>query len=50
MAQLKAKNYAAKYQASGKAIFLIGVEFSEADRKIVGFEWELVVTGCQLSG
>jgi hypothetical protein len=42
MAQLKAKNYAAKYQTSGKAIFLIGVEFSQADRKIVGFEWERV--------
>jgi hypothetical protein len=40
MAQLKARNYAAKYQASGKAVFLVGIEFSQAERQIVGFEWE----------
>lgn len=42
LAQLKARNYAAKYQASGKAVFLVGIEFSQVDRQIVGFEWERV--------
>ena len=40
MAQLKAKNYAAKYAALGKPIYLIGVEFSKEARSVVGFEVE----------
>jgi hypothetical protein len=40
LAQLKAKNYAAKYRSSGCAITLIGVEFSRDARNIVAFEAE----------
>ena len=40
LAQLRAKNYAAKYRAEGLPIYLIGVEFSKESRTIVGFEIE----------
>jgi hypothetical protein len=36
--QLQARNYAAKYAASGRPIHLIGVEFSKASRTVVGFD------------
>jgi hypothetical protein len=42
LAQLKAKNYAAKYLAEGRPIYLIGVEFSKEARNIAGFEVEEV--------
>jgi len=42
LAQLKAKNYAAKYLASGEPIDLIGVEFSKEARNVVAFEVERV--------
>ena len=42
LAQLKAKNYAAKYLASGDTITLIGVEFSKEARNIVAFDIEAV--------
>ena len=42
MAQLKTKNYAAKYLAEGQPIYLIGVEFSKEARNIVAFEVESV--------
>jgi len=42
LAQLKAKNYAAKYLASGDAITLIGVEFSKEARNILAFEVEVL--------
>lgn len=38
--QLKEKNYAEKYRASGMPIHLIGIEFSKESRNIVGFEVE----------
>lgn len=38
MAQLKARNYAAKYQADGQPLYLIGVEFSKETRNVVAFE------------
>ncbi len=38
--QLKTKGYADKYRAKGKTIHLIGVEFSKAQRQIVGFDVE----------
>jgi hypothetical protein len=38
--QLKDRGYADKYRARGEPIHLIGVEFSKADRNIVGFEVE----------
>ncbi|MDP2751626.1 MAG: ATP-binding protein [Rhodocyclaceae bacterium] len=41
LAQLKAKDYAAKYRADGQPIILIGVEFSKETRNIVGFEVEV---------
>ena len=40
MAQLKARNYAAKYLAAQQPIFLIGVEFSKETRNVVAFEVE----------
>lgn len=40
MAQLKAKNYADKYRASGRPVYLVGVEFSSERRALVGFEVE----------
>jgi len=42
MAQLKGKNYAAKYLAEGQPIYLIGVEFSKETRNVVAFEVERV--------
>jgi hypothetical protein len=40
LAQLVARNYAAKYLDSGNAITLIGVEFSKETRNIVAFDVE----------
>ncbi len=42
MAQLKGKNYAAKYLAEGQPIYLIGVEFSKEARNLVTFEVQSV--------
>ena len=42
LAQLVARNYAAKYLDSGNAITLIGVEFSKETRNIVAFDVEAV--------
>jgi hypothetical protein len=36
--QIKDKGYADKYRARSEPIHLIGVEFSKANRNIVGFE------------
>jgi hypothetical protein len=36
--QLQDRGYADKYRSRGEPIHLIGVEFSKADRNIVGFE------------
>ncbi|GAB6059057.1 ATP-binding protein [Desulfonatronum parangueonense] len=38
--QIKSRGYADKYRASGKSIFLIGVEFEPIERNIAGFAWE----------
>jgi len=40
--QIKAKNYQQKYLAEGKDIYLLGIDFSSAEKNISGFEWELV--------
>jgi hypothetical protein len=40
--QIKDKGYADKYRAQGLPIYLIGVEFSKAQRNVVGFEVELL--------
>ena len=42
LAQIKARGYADKYRSSDEPIHLIGVEFSSAERKVVGFEVESV--------
>lgn len=39
LAQLKARDYAAKYRAQGHDVYLIGVEFSRQTRQIVGWAW-----------
>ncbi|WPD21724.1 MAG: ATP-binding protein [Candidatus Electrothrix scaldis] len=38
--QIKEKKYAEKYQGQGKEIWLIGVEFSRAERNVSRVEWE----------
>ncbi|RWX43675.1 PD-(D/E)XK nuclease superfamily protein [Candidatus Electrothrix aarhusensis] len=38
--QIKEKKYADKYQGQGKEIWMIGVEFSRADRNVTRLEWE----------
>lgn len=38
LAQLKAKDYAAKYRAPGVKIIEVGIEFSKTKRQIVGWE------------
>lgn len=45
LAQLKAKNSAAKYLAEKQAIYLIGVVFSKEQRNIVGFKVEALGEG-----
>jgi hypothetical protein len=40
LAQLKERNYAAKYQGQGKPIHLIGIEFSKESKTVTGFETE----------
>ena len=40
LAQLKAKNYAAKYLAEKQPVYLIGIEFSKEARNIVAFDVE----------
>jgi len=42
LAQLKAKDYAAKYRAAGVPIHLVGIEFSRNTRRVVGFEFNTV--------
>jgi hypothetical protein len=38
--QIREKNYADKYRASGREINLIGINFSTKKRKISGWKWE----------
>ena len=40
--QIKQKNYAQKYLSHGKQIYLVGINFDEQSRGIVGFECERV--------
>jgi hypothetical protein len=42
--QLQARGYADKYRARGEPIHLIGIEFSRAQRNVVGFEVETIAT------
>jgi hypothetical protein len=43
--QLQARGYADKYRARGEPIHLIGIEFSRAQRNVVGFEVETIAAG-----
>ena len=43
--QIKDRAYADKYRARGEPIHLIGVEFSKAQRSVVGFEVETLPSG-----
>ncbi|MBI4778284.1 hypothetical protein HY792_05140, partial [Candidatus Desantisbacteria bacterium] len=38
------KKYYEKYLNSGKEIYLVGIEFSKAERNIVKFDWEMITT------
>ncbi len=40
LSQIKSKNYAQKYQAKGKKIVLIGIDFSSQEKNITDFVWE----------
>ena len=40
MRQIKEKRYADKHRRSNEPIWLVGVEFSETERNIVGFDVE----------
>ena len=40
IAQLREKGYADKYRRLGRSVHLIGVEFSRAERNVVGFDCE----------
>ncbi len=40
LAQIKARNYAEKYQSKGKKIVLVGIGFSSAERNVTEFVWE----------
>ena len=39
LAQIKENGYHEKYLNQGKPVYLIGIDFSRAERNIVGFEW-----------
>ena len=41
LAQIKDKNYAQKYLAEGKDIYLVGINFDEQERNISEFRWEM---------
>jgi len=43
--QLRDRAYADKYRARGEPIHLIGIEFSRAQRNVVGFEVETIAAG-----
>lgn len=40
--QIKSRGYHQKYLSRGKPVYLIGIDFSRAERNITGFEWERV--------
>ena len=44
LAQIKAKGYHEKYEALGRDIYLVGIEFDRGERNVRSFEWELLVT------
>ena len=40
LAQIKAKQYADKYQAMGASRYLVGVDFCKQDKNVCCFEWQ----------
>lgn len=40
LAQIREKDYAAKYRRPGITVYCVGVEFDKESRNIVGFEWQ----------
>jgi len=40
--QIKEKNYQQKYLATGKTIYLIGIDFSSEKKNITGYNWERI--------
>ena len=52
LAQMKAKDYAAKYRAAGVPIHLVGIEFSRESRRVAGdpehtvIEWAATQNRC----
>ncbi|MEB3300328.1 MAG: PD-(D/E)XK nuclease domain-containing protein, partial [Candidatus Sericytochromatia bacterium] len=38
LAQIRDRGYAEKYRRPGTAVSLVGIEFSRAERNVVGFE------------
>ncbi len=42
LAQIKEKNYHAKYLNEDGDIYLIGIDFDSASRSVAGFEWERI--------
>ncbi|GAB6078953.1 ATP-binding protein [Hydrogenobaculum acidophilum] len=40
--QIKEKKYYEKYLSEGKEIYIVGIEFSEDNKNIVGFSWERI--------
>ncbi len=39
--QIKDKGYHRQYVQAGREVILLGMDFSKAERDLVGFEWEL---------
>ena len=50
LAQLRERDYAAKYRGGGEPIHLIGVEFSRETRNVTAFEWPTADTSRTGSG
>ncbi len=40
--QIKEKKYYEKYLSEEKEIYIVGIEFSDADKNIIGFGWERI--------
>ncbi|WP_459895362.1 PD-(D/E)XK nuclease domain-containing protein, partial [Hydrogenobaculum acidophilum] len=40
--QIKEKKYYEKYLSENKEVYIVGIEFSDTDKNIVGFGWERI--------
>jgi len=41
LAQIKARNYQAKYLHGGKTVYLLGIDFDSQSRNLSEFAWEV---------